>query len=119
MSPLLLNLVVVPGTVALVFLLVVTYLQRQTREPQFHFWQAVWFCYLLHIIATGLSTGFPDHAKPFNVISRLSLASMALLLLVSGRRLLLRDRALLNPMEIALGVVGTAWAVTSVLDPLA
>jgi diguanylate cyclase (GGDEF)-like protein len=119
MSPLLLNLFVVPGTIALVFLLVVTYLQRQTREPQFHFWQAVWFSYLLHIIASGLSTGFPDHAKPFAVISRLGLVTMALLLVISGRRLLLRERALLNPMEIALGVVGTAWAIASVLDPSA
>ena len=40
----------VPGIVALVFLLVVTYLQRQTREAQFHAWQLAWASYLSHFI---------------------------------------------------------------------
>jgi diguanylate cyclase (GGDEF)-like protein len=119
MSPLLLNLFVVPGTIALVFLMVVTYLQRQTRERQFHYWQAVWLCYLLHIFASGVGALIPAHVTPFAAISRLSLVTMAVLLVVSARRLLLRERALLNPMEIALGVIGTAWAIASVLDPAA
>ena len=93
---------IVPGCVAFVFLLVVTYLQRQTREPQFHIWQAVWLTYLLHFIAIAFSRKFPAEYSFFAVVSRLALVGMALLLVLSARKLMRRDdQTPIDLLEIA------------------
>src|SRR6266702_1716522 len=119
MSPQLLDALIVPGCVAFVFLLVVTYLQWQTREPQFRIWQAVWLTYLLHFVALGISWKFSGQYELFAVISRLALVGMALLLVLSARKLLRRDETKIDLLEIAFGVVGAAWAFGSVIYPAA
>jgi diguanylate cyclase (GGDEF)-like protein len=114
MSPQLADLLIVPGFVAFVFLLVVTYLQRQTREPQFHIWQAVWFCYLLHFVMMGLGLAMPRQAQVFSLLGRFALVAMSLLLVISARRLVRRDVPWLNVLEAIAAVVGAGWASLSV-----
>ncbi len=115
MSVELAEVLVVPGIVAVVFLLVVTYLQRQTREPQFHVWQLVWLTNLLHFVFVGANVGFVQHPWILLAAARLALVAMALLLLISGRRLVRRGAAKLHWIETTLGVLGTLWAVASVM----
>lgn len=118
MSVELAELLVVPGIVALVFLLVVTYLQRQTRESQFHVWQLVWLTNLLHFALIGIALAWKNHPWPPEALARLSLVGMSLLLLVSARRLVRRSASRITPLEIALACAGSIWAVVSVLPRL-
>lgn len=113
MNPHLADVLIVPGIVALVFLLVVTYLQRQTREPQFHIWQGVWFAYFLHfpLVAAGLA--FPRDSRAFDVVARFAVVVMAILLVISARKLVRRDAPWFNPLELAAAGVGALWAVFS------
>ena len=44
------GIVIVPGAVALLLLLVFSYLYRQSRDPFFHFWQRGWAAYCMHFV---------------------------------------------------------------------
>jgi diguanylate cyclase (GGDEF)-like protein len=117
MNPQLFSLLIVPGAIALVFLLVVTYLQRQTREPQFHIWQAIWLLYLVHFLALGVGSRFPQDKTPFLLTSNLAMVATALLLVLSARKLKRRDERHIDILEIAFGVIGTLWAFALVFYP--
>jgi len=118
MSGELAEVLMVPGIVALVFLLVVTYLQRQTREPHFHVWQLVWLAYLVHFGLLGMGESLHHHPWALFALARISLVAMAMLLLISARRLTRRDAPLIHPLEAALAVAGIAWAIASVIPTL-
>jgi diguanylate cyclase (GGDEF)-like protein len=107
----------VPGVVAFVFLLVLTYLERQTREPQFHAWQLAWGFYLAHFFARAAFVGSGRRYWWLCATALLCLVLMAEFLLIAGRRMRSSVERLLTPFEGVVLGIGVVWAVLSAHSP--
>lgn len=96
----------------MVFLLVVSYLQRQLREPVYRIWQAVWGFYvgalLLQSIDQALATTIPAALYASHVL----LVGMAMGLLVSSRPL--SDRFSFRRREILTALALLVWTAIDV-----
>src|ERR1700748_922281 len=84
MEPLLAGTVIVPGIVALAFLLVFAYLQRQSSERYFHSWQWFWFANTVYYILVAVAEAHP--AMPaYGSLAHTAEICGALALFVSAR----------------------------------
>src|SRR5580704_7450330 len=101
------GLVLIPGVVALLVLLVFTYLYEQNRHSYFRAWQLAWAAYTLHygLKAIEYSQG-PSPLVFF--LSSLLLVAMAVCIFVSTR--LMKEPFELKWYDIALMVAGTLLA---------
>lgn len=101
------GLVIIPGGVALVFLLVLAYLKTGIGDPLVRLWQAAWGCYFGHALATyvHLSNGSPGALA----LSHVLLVLTALALVASSRAIFHDFR--LHWSDGALLVAGVAWTV--------
>ena len=108
MNTLLAGSLVVPGVVALVFLLVISYLQRQTRERQFLLWELTWAAYCAHFVLVAASV--VSGSWVLLALARTCLVGMMLALVISGRWMRRASEPSLHWTEIALALGGIAWA---------
>jgi len=106
------GIIVVPGIVGIVFLLVVSYLQRQLRESTYRLWQVAWVCYVGSLLAQALRLGFNIAAPSLNYFARVLLIGMVMALLVSSRPLTTRFGFRIG--EILTAVVLLGWAAVDV-----
>jgi GAF domain-containing protein len=108
MDSIAINLVLVPGLVALLLFLLFTYLYEQSRHQYFRAWQLGWAAYTLHYaLDAWLALRTPSAMVSF--LSSLLLAAMALCIFVSTR--LMREKFRLRWYDVALGLagIGLAW----------
>src|SRR6201987_4841116 len=111
MNALAINMLLLPGIVALLLFLVFTYLYEQSRQPYFRAWQLGWGAYSLHF---GLDAWniFHEPSAWVYLASSLLIVFMALCLFVSTR--LMRERFRLRWYDVALAVSGvglTLWSL--------
>ena len=84
MDSLLTGIIIIPGITGALFLLVITYLQHQLREPAYRIWEVAWGAYLIYIALLGVEvTVFPSAVVLF--AARAFLIAMVITLLVSSR----------------------------------
>src|ERR1700751_4107290 len=110
MNALAINMLLLPGIVALLLFLVFTYLYEQSRQPYFRAWQFGWGAYSLHF---GLDAwnAYHEQSAWVYLASSLLIVFMALCLFVSTR--LMRERFRLRWYDVALAVAGVALTVWS------
>ena len=101
--------VLVPGSAALVFLLVVSYLYRQAREMQFRLWQFAWGAYFGYFLFISIDNISPWWVWP--AVGRILIVVMATLLLMSSRVQQGAIRIAPRMMELGLTLAGSLWAV--------
>lgn len=88
MNGVVLDVVIVPGVVALILFLVFTYLYEQSRQQYFRAWQLAWAAYTLHHGATAWNVG---QRSPFLFfVGSLLFVAMALCIYFSTR--VIRER---------------------------
>src|SRR5271166_633525 len=78
------GLVLIPGTVALLVLLVFSYLYEQSRQGYFRAWQLAWGAYTLHY-AVEAAIYFRAPSALFFFVSSLLLVAVAMCIFVSTR----------------------------------
>src|SRR5277367_1292095 len=115
MNSIVINMVLVPGVVALLLFLVFTYLYEQSRQLYFRAWQLGWAAYTLHYVLDAWRV----YRKPSALVSfsaSLLLVAMALCIFISTRLMqkytgaARRETFRLQPLEIALAAAGVALA---------
>jgi len=109
-------LVLIPGAVALLVLLVFTYLYEQNRHDYFRFWQLAWAAYTLHYAVKALEY-FLGSTAPLFLLSSLLLVGMASCILISTR--LMREPFQLKGYDIGIALTGAALAFLGLLPHLA
>ncbi len=97
------SLVLIPGAVALLVLLVFTYLYEQNRHSYFRAWQLAWAAYTLHYAAQAVEYYFAPSALLF-LLSSLLLVAMALCIFVSTR--LMKESFRLKWYDVAIALIG-------------
>jgi len=97
------GLALVPGFVALLVLLVFTYLYEQSRQGYFRAWQLAWAAYTLHYAIEAV-IHFGGASAILFCVSSLSLVAMAMCLFVSTR--LTKERFRLTWLDLALMSAG-------------
>jgi len=104
------GLVLIPGAVALLVLLVFTYLHEQNRHSYFRAWQLAWAAYTLHY---ALKAGEYFHGpSPFLFfLSSVLLVGMAICIFVSTR--LMKEPFQLKWYDLALTMTGVLLAYVS------
>ncbi len=102
------GIILVPGIVGVVFLLVVSYLQRHLREPVYRVWQTVWISYVGALILQFWSDSTGTNSPALLYADRVLLTGMALALLVSSRPL--SDRFNLRRSEVVTTLALLLWA---------
>jgi GAF domain-containing protein len=98
-----------PGLVALLLLLLFTYLYEQSRHQYFRAWQLGWAAYTLHYAADSWVV-FRAPSALVSLFSSLLLTAMALCIFVSTR-LMGRKRFNVRWYDVALGVGGIGLAI--------
>jgi diguanylate cyclase (GGDEF)-like protein len=101
------GMVLIPGAVALLVLLVFTYLYEQNRHAYFRAWQLAWAAYTAHYAVKALEF-FLGASAPLYFLSSLLLVVMAICILASTR--LMREPFRLKWYDMALAAVGTLLA---------
>ncbi|MFY9906741.1 MAG: diguanylate cyclase [Terriglobales bacterium] len=101
------GLVLIPGAVALLVLLVFTYLYEQNRHSYFRAWQLAWAAYTLHYALKAVEYFSGPSALLF-FLSSLLLVGMAVCIFVSTR--LMKVTFQLKWYDVALMVVGALLA---------
>jgi succinate-acetate transporter protein len=101
------GLVLIPGVVALLVLLVFSYLYEQSRQGYFRAWQLAWAAYTLHYALEALGH-FRGPSAILFFLSSLLLVAMALCIFVSTR--LMRSRFQLKWYDGAIGLTGAVLA---------
>src|SRR6202162_5501569 len=109
-------LVLIPGAVALLVLLVFTYLYEQNRHDYFRFWQLAWAAYTLHYAVKALEY-FLGSTAPLFLLSSLLLVGMAICILISTR--LMREPFQLKGYDIGIALTGASLAFLGLLPHLA
>jgi diguanylate cyclase (GGDEF)-like protein len=109
-------LVLIPGAVALLVLLVFTYLYEQNRHDYFRFWQLAWAAYTLHYAVKALEY-FLGPTAPLFLLSSLLLVGMAVCILISTR--LMREPFQLKGYDIGIALIGASLALLGLLPHLA
>ena len=97
------GLVLIPGAVALLVLLVFTYLYEQNRHSYFRAWQLAWAAYTVYYVLRAVEFFQEPSAVLFSV-SSLLLVAMAICVFVSTR--LMREQFQLKWYDAALTAVG-------------
>ncbi len=97
------GLVLIPGAVALLVLLVFTYLYEQNRHNYFRAWQLAWAAYTLHYGLKAVEY-FRGASPLLSFLSSLLLVAMALYIFVSTR--LMKEPFQVKWYDVALGVAG-------------
>src|SRR5579859_1885008 len=110
------GLVLVPGAVALLVLLVFTYLYEQSRHSYFRAWQLAWAAYTLHY---GLKAAeyFYRPSALLSLLSSLLLLGMAICIFVSTR--LMKETFQLKWYDVALAGIGAVLAAVSLRAQMA
>ncbi len=103
MNSVTINMVVVPGVVALLLFLVFTHLYEQTRQDYFRAWQLGWGAYSLHYVLDAWSV-FRNPSAVISLLASLLLAAMALCIFISTR--LMRERFRLRWYDVVVGAAG-------------
>jgi len=104
------GLVPIPGAVALLVLLVFTYLYEQNRHHYFRAWQLAWAAYTLHYALKAVEYFLGPSALLF-LLSSLLLVGMAICIFVSTR--LMKEPFQLKWYDVALTVTGVLLAYVS------
>lgn len=104
------GLVLIPGAVALLVLLVFTYLHEQNRHSYFRAWQLAWGAYTLHYALKAVEYFYYPSALLF-FLSSLLLVGMAVCIMVSTR--LMRERFQVKWYDFAVTIVGVALCYAS------
>src|SRR5260370_8217394 len=104
------GLVLIPGAVALLVLLVFTYLYEQNRHNYFRAWQLAWAAYTLHYVLKAVEYYQRPSALLF-LLSSLLLVAMAICIFVSTR--LMKEPFQLKWYDVALTVIGVLLAYVS------
>jgi len=104
------GLVLIPGAVALLVLLVFTYLYEQNRHSYFRAWQLAWAAYTLHYAIKAVEYFSGPSALLF-FLSSLLLVVMAVCIFVSTR--LMKGPFQLKWYDVALMVTGALLAYVS------
>jgi diguanylate cyclase (GGDEF)-like protein len=104
------GLVLIPGVVALLVLLVFTYLYEQNRHSYFRAWQLAWAAYTLHYGLKAVEHFYRPSPLLF-FLSSLLLVGMAMCIFVSTR--LMKEPFQLKWYDIALTVAGVLLASIS------
>ncbi len=104
------GLVLVPGAVALLVLLVFTYLYEQNRHSYFRAWQLAWAAYTLHFALKALEY-FRGPSAVLYFLSSLLLVAMAICIFVSTR--LMKEPFQLKWYDVVLTVTGVLMAGAS------
>ena len=102
------NMIIVPGFVALLLFLVFTYLYEQSRQDYFRAWQMGWAAYTLHYALDAWSAYRQPSALVF-LFASLLLVVMALCIFVSTR--LMRERFRLRWYDFGIAGSGVALAL--------
>ena len=110
------GLVIIPGAVALLILLLFTYLYEQNRQSYFRAWQVAWAAYTLHYAIETLEY-FQGPSKLLFFASNLLLVAMALCIFVSTR--LMRESFQLKWYDTALALTGMSLAYVNLRAHLA
>jgi diguanylate cyclase (GGDEF)-like protein len=97
------SLVLIPGAVALLVLLVFTYLFEQNRHSYFRAWQLAWAAYTLHYATEAVEYYFAPSPILF-LLSSLLLVVMALCVFVSTR--LMKESFRIKWYDVAIAVIG-------------
>jgi diguanylate cyclase (GGDEF)-like protein len=84
MAPILAGTVFVPGLVALAFLLVFAYLQRQSSERYFRSWQWFWFADTVYYVLVAVSVQRP-HVQALATLAHTAEVCSAVALFISAR----------------------------------
>ena len=104
------GLVLIPGAVALLVLLVFTYLYEQNRHSYFRAWQLAWAAYTLHYALKAVE--YFSAPSPFLFfLSSLLLVAMAICIFVSTR--LMKEPFQLKWYDVALTLTGVLLAYVS------
>ena len=101
------GLVLIPGVVALLVLLVFSYLYEQSRQSYFRAWQLAWAAYTLHYALEAIGH-FRGTSGTLFFLSSLLLVAMAICVFVSTR--LIRGPFHLKWYDTALALTGVALA---------
>jgi diguanylate cyclase (GGDEF)-like protein len=104
------GLVIIPGAVALLVLLVFTYLYEQNRHSYFRAWQLAWAAYTLHYGLKAVEH-FRGPSPVLYFLSSLLLVGMAICIFVSTR--LMREAFQLKWYDAALTLTGVLLAYVS------
>src|SRR5271163_2615376 len=104
------GLVFIPGAVALLVLLVFTYLHEQNRHSYFRAWQLAWAAYTLHYALKAWEYFHGPSALLF-FLSSLLLVGMAICIFVSTR--LMKEPFQLKWYDVALTMTGVLLAYIS------
>jgi diguanylate cyclase (GGDEF)-like protein len=104
------GLVLIPGAVALLVLLVFTYLHEQNRHSYFRAWQMAWAAYTLHY-ALKAGEYFHGPSALLFFLSSLLLVGMAICIFVSTR--LMKEPFQLKWYDVALTMTGVLLAYVS------
>src|SRR5215813_6551619 len=84
MNPVATGLVLIPGIVALLVLLVFSYLYEQSRQRYFRAWQLAWAAYALHYAVEAFAY-FQGPSAALFFVSSLLLVAMAICIFISTR----------------------------------
>ncbi len=101
------GLVLIPGAVALLVLLVFTYLYEQNRHSYFRAWQSAWAAYTLYYALRALQY-FQGSSALLYFLSLLLLVAMAMCIFVSTR--LMKESFQLKWYDVALTVTAVLLA---------
>jgi diguanylate cyclase (GGDEF)-like protein len=104
------GLVLIPGAVALLVLLVFSYLYEQDRHNYFRAWQLAWAAYTLHYALKAVEY-FQGPSALLFFLSSLLLVAMAICIFVSTR--LMKEPFQLKRYDVALTVTGVLLAYVS------
>ena len=110
------GLVLIPGAVALLVLLVFTYLYEQNRHSYFRAWQLAWAAYTLHYALKAVEY-FQGPSALLFFLSSLLLVAMAICIFVSTR--LMKEPFQLKWYDVALTVAGVLLAYVSLRAQMA
>ncbi len=110
------GLVLIPGAVALLVLLVFTYLYEQNRHNYFRAWQLAWAAYTLHYALKAVEY-FQGPSALLFFLSSLMLVAMAICIFVSTR--LMKEPFQLKWYDVALTVAGVLLAYVSLRAQMA
>src|SRR5271170_1609589 len=110
------GLVLIPGAVALLVLLVFTYLHEQNRHSYFRAWQLAWAAYTLHYALKAVEY-FEGPSALLFFLSALLLVGMAIWIFVSTR--LMKEPFQLKWYDVALTVAGVLLAYISLRSQMA
>src|SRR6266853_4378015 len=104
------GLVLIPGDVALLVLLVFTYLYEQNRHSYFRAWQLAWAAYTLHYALKAVEY-FQGPSAFLFFLSSVLLVGMAICIFVSTR--LMKEPFQLKWYDVALTMIGVLMAYVS------